>query len=99
MFDSLKKLFSKSSPVELTPIPAEHKEKAWEYQQVAGLLCMDIDLLDKCVDESMSKEEIIWQVRDLVEKKNDMITNKESRDDRYSAAAFLVFLTGGKHGS
>ena len=52
------RLLSGTRPVELTPIPAEHKEQAWEYQQVAGLLCMDIDVLNDCVDESMSKEDI-----------------------------------------
>jgi hypothetical protein len=61
-----------------------------EFQKVAGLLCLDIEVLNKCVNESTPKEDIIWQVRDLVKRKNEMISNKEVRDSRYAAASFLM---------
>ena len=80
-----------SSKVELTPIPAEHKEKAWEYQQVAGLLCQDIDLLARICDSDVTREEIIWHVKDLQNGKNEMISNKKVRDQRYAAASWLSF--------
>ena len=64
-----------------------------EFQQVAALLCLDIDILEECIDDSMSKEDILWQVRDLIDKKNDMINNEESRNSRYSAASMLMRLS------
>lgn len=97
------KFFRKNKPfsipkskMEFTPIPAEYKEKAWEYQQVAGLLCQDIDLLvDMCDDEKITKEEMLWFVKDLQRAKDEMISNKESRDSRYAAAYFLASIPKG----
>ena len=63
-----------------------------EYQQVAALLCMDIDLLDDCVDGSTSKEDLLWFIRDLVDKKNDMINDEKSRQNRFSCARLLMGL-------
>jgi len=94
MFKWLKKKFS--SKMEFTPIPAEHKEKAWEYQQVAGLLCEDIDLLvDLCDDEKITKEEMLCFIKDLQKTKDLIISDKESRDSRYAAAYFLASIPKG----
>ncbi len=79
-----------------SPIPAEYKEKAWEYQQVAGLLCQDIDLLvDICDDEKITKEEMLWHIKHLQKGKNEIITNKKSRDSRYAAASLLASIPKG----
>lgn len=68
-------------------------EKALEYQQVAGLLCMDIDVLAEIAeDPDITLEDLLWQIKDLQEKKDDMITNKESRESRYAAVALITSL-------
>lgn len=67
--------------------------KAEEYQQVAALLCLDIDLLAEAIDENTSREDLLWWLNDLVEKKNDMISNTASRESRYTASAMLFSLS------
>jgi len=90
MINWLKKIFQPE--IKFTPIPTEHREKAWEYQQVAGLLCLDIDLLVNVCRSDMSKEEMLWQIKDLQEKKDEIIRNKDARESRYQAAYFLSNL-------
>lgn len=69
-------------------------QQASEYQQVAGLLCMDIDVLvDCCESDGMTAEKMLWHIRDLKQKKDEMISNKKARESRYAAAAFLVACT------
>lgn len=91
MFKWLRK---KKNPFEMAPVPPQHAEKAFEYQQVAALLCMDIDLLvEVCKDPNLSKEDILWQINDLKDKKDKITTDKKVRDDRFSAAHFLFGLS------
>ena len=66
------------------------QEKALEYKQVAGLLCMDIDILADIVESGVCGPDMRWHIRDLVSKKNKMISDKRERENRYSAAE-LVF--------
>lgn len=74
----------------ISELPVESREKALEYQQVAGLLCMDIDVLvDCCECEGMTTDDMLWQIRDLRDKKDEMIRDKEARESRYAAAAML----------
>jgi len=71
-------------------IPAESREQAWEYQQVAGLLCLDIDVLvTVCEAKGTTAEEMLWQIRDLRDKKNKIISDKVTRQNRYAAASML----------
>jgi Fe-S oxidoreductase len=77
----------------LDPIPVEHLAKAIEYQQVAGLLCMDIDILVDVCDSDMPVEDILWQIRDLRDKKDEMIRDKVARESRYAAAAMLFAVS------
>lgn len=72
------------------------QEKAIEYQQVAGLVCMDIDLLwDIVNDEDITKEEILLQIKTLVDDKNEIIANKEVRERKWAAANLLFSLPRG----
>lgn len=74
-------------------IPVELRDKAFEYQQVAALVCNDIDIMWQVVQkDDMSKEDIIAQIRLLVDNKNEMIKNKEVRDRRWHAANLLFSL-------
>lgn len=66
--------------------------KALEYKQVAGLLCMDIDILVDIANSGAGLGDLLWQVRDLAHKKAKMISDKKERESRYSAAE-LVFGT------
>jgi hypothetical protein len=67
-----------------------------EFQQVAALLTLDIDLLNDVADEQKTAEELLWLIRDLVAKKNDMVENADSRNNRYAAAEAVYGLTA-KH--
>jgi hypothetical protein len=96
MFKWLKRKSKKlNSKVEFTSIPAEYKEKAWEYQQVAGLLCQDIDVLVTICESDATREEIIWHIKDLQKGKDEIIENKKLRDSRYAAASFLASIPKG----
>ena len=67
------------------------QEKALEYQQVAALACLDIDLLsDICEQEDMTLERLKAQIRLVKGNKDDMISDPRSRNKRYTAAT-LVF--------
>lgn len=75
-------------------LPVECREKAIEYQQVAGLLCLDIDVLaDVCEADGMTAEDMLWHIRDLRSKKDEMIRNKAAREGRYVAAAVLFAVS------
>ena len=78
----------------VSDLPVESREKAIEYQQVAGLLCLDIDVLvDVCESDGMTAEDMLWQIRDLRDKKDEMIRDKSSRESRYAAAAMLLAVS------
>ena len=61
---------------------------------MSGLLCMDIDVLvDCCECDGMTTEDMIWQIRDLRDKKDEMIRDKKVRESRYAAAAMLFAVS------
>lgn len=78
-------------------LPVESRAQAFEYQQVAGVLCLDIDVLRDIVtnNENMTKEEVIEQIQLLVDNKNELINNKEVRESRWAAAHLLFNLPRG----
>jgi len=65
-------------------------EKAEEYQQVAALVCMDIDTL---LEISQQPENTVKDLQDQIallhEMKEDIIKNPEKRKSRYNAACAL----------
>lgn len=62
--------------------------KVTEYQQVAALLCKDIDAIALAVE---SKPELATGlVKKLKEGKDKVISDKEHRESRYNAAWSLI---------
>ena len=62
-----------------------------EYQQVAAVLNMDIDVLARVAeDEKWSAEELREFIFRLKEQKDMLITNEEVRNNRYSAMSFVM---------
>lgn len=69
-------------------------DKAIEYQQVAALTCLDIDLLaDIAEDKSMTADQLRDQIVHLKELKDKLISDKADRESRYSAACMIFSLT------
>ena len=65
-------------------------DKAFEYQQVAALLAMDIEVFSKTVEHNpeMAKDAI----EELAKRRERILTDKEYRDMRYGAASTLAGL-------
>ncbi len=77
----------------MVQVTEEQHKKAIEHQQVAGLLCLDIDLLvEVCEGRNISAEDMLWHIRDLRDKKEEMIRDESVRSSRYAACAFLFGL-------
>lgn len=72
-------------------------EKAKEYQQVAALLSMDLDLLYEIAHEATNPDakKLIGHIELLHSNKEKMISDKEVRQRRYYAAAMLFRLPPG----
>lgn len=71
-------------------LPPKLQEKLREYQQVAALLCLDIDLLvDVCEAKNLTADELLRQIHDLQDKKDQLLRSNATREQRYSAAAAL----------
>lgn len=72
-------------------------EKATEYQQVCALLCQDVDVCYEIAHSTTNPDgkKLQAQIDLLHEHKQDMITNKESRERRYAAALALYSLPPG----
>lgn len=67
------------------------QEKATEYQQVAALVCMDLDMLKILSERSdMTLEELKEHISIIVENKEQLINDSKIRQSRYQAAS-LVF--------
>lgn len=68
-------------------------EKCEEYQQVAALMALDLDLLQTV---SKRKDMTLDQLREhivyTIEKRDEMINNPESRKQRYLSAAMLFSI-------
>ena len=50
-------------------------------------------LVDCCECDGMTTEDMIWQIRDLRDKKDEMIRDKKVRESRYAAAAMLFAVS------
>lgn len=71
-------------------------EKATEYREVAGLVCMDLDLLnDIASDTKLTAEELRKHIEYVVKKKDEMIADASVRIMRYYAAAMIFNLPPG----
>lgn len=66
-----------------------NNEKAIEYQQVAALLSLDIDVLCEFLDSDITVEELKAQIILLKENRDSMIADPEVRKRRYNAAAMI----------
>lgn len=66
-------------------------EKQREYQQMAALACSLIDLLEEVAkDKTMTADELREQINDIKGQKDELISNPQERERRYSALS-LVF--------
>ena len=70
------------------------QEQAFEYRQVAALLCLDIDtLLESCNRQEVTVESLKDSIKLLVELKDQLINDPEARQRRYAAAQSLFNLS------
>lgn len=66
------------------------QEEAEEYQQVAALVCMDLDILLECANcGDMTAEELVAQIRHAHEQKESMTADPKIRQSRYEAASII----------
>lgn len=90
MFNKIKNFFF---PRNLLKEPlVENKEKAIEYQQVAGLVCMDLDLLNDLANSSDSLEDLKYHVNFYHARKNVYISDKKEREQQYALTQMLFSL-------
>lgn len=70
--------------------------KALEYQQVAALVCQDLDILEEVLarDPNMTADAIRKQVALVVSAKNEAVADKVKRERRYNAMVRLLDMTG-----
>jgi hypothetical protein len=67
-----------------------------EYQQVAALVCMDLDTLAVlCDHKDMTADDYRAHIRHVVSAKNELISDAEVRNQRYAAAAFVFNAVAG----
>lgn len=65
------------------------QEQALEYQQVAALVCLDLNCLLKACNICNTLEELRKQVAHVHKMKEELISNKEIRESRYNAARII----------
>ncbi len=71
-------------------------EKANEFKEVAGLVCMDLDLLkDIASDTSLTADKLRKQIEHTVKQKDEMIADASVRSRRYYAASMIFSLPPG----
>jgi len=71
-------------------------EKALEYQQVAALVCEDIEILvDIASNPNKTAEQLRAQIKLLKEQKDKLIADREHREMRYNAACVLYSIPKG----
>jgi hypothetical protein len=69
------------------------QEQALEYQQVAGLLALDIDMAWKMAQgDPEDTKMLFWIIKDLKEKRDKAISNPEVRQKRYQASSLVFFV-------
>ena len=67
-----------------------NQEKALEYQQMAALTCIGIDLLaDIAETKGITRQELREQIKLLKEDKDTWINNPKERQKRYAAGSFI----------
>ena len=72
-------------------------DKSAEYQQVAALVCEDIELLldlatQAAANPERTKEDMRWCINDLKKKKDLLISNKDYREERFALACTLLSI-------
>ena len=74
-------------------ISAKHKEQYDEYQQVAAILALEIELkIDMIQHDQWTKEELIELFEDLADVREKTINDKEYRENRYNTLGMLFNL-------
>lgn len=71
-------------------------EKAREYQQVAALVCLDLDvLLEVSQDQGMTVDRLRDHIRSTCKMKDEAISDPAARESRYActSAIFHAFRT------
>lgn len=62
-----------------------------EARQVAGMLCLDIDLLaEVATDADLTLDDFRWYIEDLKSKKDQMLGDPKGRSERYSGFQGLI---------
>ncbi len=59
-----------------------------EYQKVAALVCMDIDIVLKTAEQN--NDMALDLLRMLKEKKDNVVNDKKCRDSRYNAVSIVL---------
>ena len=90
---------NQQKPVTFTPIPVEYKELAWEYQQVAGIVCEEINLLHTLSQRAKTLESLQFHVNHLHDLKENIIKDKQTRSEMYSLMYALYNLPVSKDGN
>lgn len=75
------------------------QEKAHEYRQVAALVCQDLDCLLAACNICKNFDELKGQIAHVHKMKEELITNKEVREDRYNAfcSIWYAIMSGQVH--
>jgi len=59
-----------------------------EYQQIAGLVCLDIDLLARVAEsEKWDEKDLRNMIFQLKKKKDELISDAKVRESRYNAVS------------
>jgi hypothetical protein len=70
------------------------QEQATEYKQVAGLVCLDLDILLTVAEAGdVTMEDLISQIRYTHQKKELLIADPKERQDRYNACSLVFAMT------
>ena len=81
---------TESENLEINHRLANLVEQLEEYKQVAGLVCLALDILEEVAnDRTLTADELRAQIKLTVGDKNDIIANKEARQSQYSAVSVL----------
>lgn len=71
-------------------------EKSLEYQQVAALVCNDLDCLhDIATTQNLTAEQLVKQIALTHKMKDEVIADKENRERRFYAVMMLYNLPRG----
>ena len=66
------------------------QEKAAEYQQIAALVCLDLDVLKDIAEQpNNTADQLVKQILFTWEKKEKLIQDAQHRKSRYEAASLI----------